>query len=236
MKFYGHDFNVVGVMDATGMGADESVFMTLDAAYRMAAESQKEALTALDIEPGQISSVLVKVEPGVTIDQVAQRIMSSVPGMVAITANEISRSVTDRLSGFLRGFIVLDIIVWVMSLLTIAAIFSMIVNERRREIGLLRAMGGNRGYIFRLMTTEAVLLTAAGGAVGIVLGGAGLFIFRTVITSSLGIPYLWPPVWYFALLVGGTLLLSVLSGVVASLYPAISSSRLEPYAAIRQGE
>jgi putative ABC transport system permease protein len=236
VKFYGDNFNVAAVMDATGMGADESVFMTLDAAYKMVDQSKTEALSALDIQRGQISSVLVKVDPGITIDQVAQRIKTAVPGTAAITANEISRSVTDRLSGFLRGFIVLDIIVWVMSLLTIAAIFSMIVNERQREIGLLRAMGGNRSYIFRLMTTEAVLLTAAGGAAGVVVGGAGLFIFRAVITSSLGIPYLWPPIWYFVILVLGTMLLSVISGVVASLYPSLTSSRLEPYAAIRQGE
>ncbi|GBE57262.1 macrolide export ATP-binding/permease protein MacB [bacterium BMS3Abin01] len=236
VKFYGHDFNVVGILDATGMGADESVFMTLDAAYAMADESAQDAATALELQPGQISSVLVRVAPGTTIEQVAQRIKTSVPGTLAITANELSRSVTDRLSGFLKGFIVLDIIVWIMALLTIAAIFSMIVNERQREIGLLRAMGGKRGYIFRLMTTEAILLTAAGGLTGVLLGGAGMFIFRAVITASLGIPYLWPPLWFFALLVLGTLFLSVVSGVVASLYPAISSSRLEPYAAIRKGE
>ncbi len=236
VKFYGQDFNVVGVMDATGMGADESVFMQLDTAYRMAEESQQDALSALDVQRGQISSVLVRVNPEVTIDQVAQRISTNVPGTVAVTANEISRSVTDRLSGFLRGFIVLDVIVWVMSLLTIAAIFSMIVNERQREIGLLRAMGSNRNYIFKLMLTEAVLLTAAGGLAGILIGGATLFIFKAVITASLGVPYLWPPLWYFAVLVLGTLLLSVLTGALASLYPAFSSSRLEPYAAIRQGE
>lgn len=236
VKFFGQDFNVVGVMDATGMGADESVFMQLETAYDMAEESQKDALTAIDVQRGQISSVLVRVEPGVTIDQVAQRISTSVPGTVAVTANEISRSVTDRLSGFLKGFIVLDVIVWVMSLLTIAAIFSMIVNERQREIGLLRAMGGNRGYIFRLMMLEAVILTAIGGLSGVVIGGAALFIFKAVITSSLGIPYLWPPLWYFAILVVGTMLLSISTGVIASVYPAFSSSRLEPYAAIRQGE
>lgn len=236
VKFFGQDFNVVGVMDATGMGADESVFMQLDTAYTMAEESKQDALTAIDVQRGQISSVLVRVDEGVTIDQVAQRISNNIPGTVAVTANEISRSVTDRLSGFLRGFIVLDIIVWVMSLLTIAAIFSMIVNERQREIGLLRAMGGNRGYIFKLMLLEAVMLTAVGGLAGVVVGGAALFIFKAVITSSLGIPYLWPPIWYFASLVLGTLLLSVATGAVASLYPAFSSSRLEPYAAIRQGE
>jgi putative ABC transport system permease protein len=236
VHFYGHDFQVAGVLDATGMGADESVFMSLDTAYLMAAESAQVAESPLDVKPGQISSVLVKIAPGSNIDQVTQRIKTTVPGTMIITANELSRSVTDRLSGFTRGFIAIDAIVWVMSLLTIAAIFSMIVNERQREIGLLRAMGSSRQFVFRLMLTEAVFLTAAGGLAGIFVGGAALFIFKAIITSSLGIPYLWPPLWYFGMLMGGTLLLSIFSGAVASLYPALSSSRLEPYAAIRQGE
>ncbi|MHB1002210.1 MAG: ABC transporter permease, partial [Thermoleophilia bacterium] len=160
----------------------------------------------------------------------------SVPGTMVITANDLSQSVSDRLSGFLRGFFVLDAIVWVMSLLTIAAIFSMIVNERQREIGLLRAMGGSRRFVFRLMLTEALMMTAVGGIAGILIGGAGLFIFKAIITASLGVPYLWPPLWYFAMLMAGTLALSIVTGALASLYPAISSSRLEPYAAIRQGE
>jgi len=236
VHFYGHSFDVAGVLDATGMGADESVFMSLDTAYLMAQESAQVAESPLNVQPGTISSVLVKIAPGSNIDQVTQRIKTTVPGVMVITANELSRSVTDRLSGFTRGFIAIDAIVWVMSLLTIAAIFSMIVNERQREIGLLRAMGSSRRFVFQLMLTEAVFLTAAGGLAGIFVGGAGLFIFKAIITETLGIPYLWPPLWYFALLMGGTLLLSIISGAVASLYPALSSSRLEPYAAIRQGE
>jgi len=236
VHFYGRNFDVAGVLDGTGMGADESVFMRMRDAYQMAVESQTEAETTLDIRPGQISSVLVKVTPGTTIDQVAQRIKTGVPGTMAITANELSRSVTDRLSGFLRGFFALDAIVWVMSLLTIAAIFSMIVNERQREIGLIRAMGGSKNFVFRLMLTEALMLTALGGIAGIFVGGAALFIFKAIITSSLGIPYLWPPLWYFGIMMGGTLVLAIITGAIASLYPAISSSRLEPYFAIRQGE
>ncbi|MHB0916020.1 MAG: ABC transporter permease [Thermoleophilia bacterium] len=234
--FFGTDFAVAGVLDSTGMGADESVFMSMDAAYEMAQNSRENSETILDIQPGQISSVLVKVKPGTTVEQVAQRIKISVPGTMVITANDLSQSVSDRLSGFLRGFFVLDAIVWVMSLLTIAAIFSMIVNERQREIGLLRAMGGSRRFVFRLMLTEALMMTAVGGIAGILIGGAGLFIFKAIITASLGVPYLWPPLWYFAMLMAGTLALSIVTGALASLYPAISSSRLEPYAAIRQGE
>lgn len=236
VHFFGTDFDVAGVLDSTGMGADESVFMSMDAAYDMARNSQENAETYLDIQPGQISSVLVKVTPGTTVEQVAQRIKTSVPGTMVVTANDLSQSVSDRLSGFLRGFFVLDGIVWIMSLLTIAAIFSMIVNERQREIGLLRAMGGNRRFVFRLMLTEALMMTAVGGIAGILVGGAGLFIFKAIITASLGVPYLWPPLWYFGILMAGTLGLAIVTGAVASLYPAISSSRLEPYAAIRQGE
>jgi putative ABC transport system permease protein len=236
VHFYGHDFDVAGVLDATGMGVDESVFMSLDTAYLMAQESAQVAESPLDVKPGQISSVLVKMAEGINVDQLTQRIKTSVPGTTVITANELSRSVTDRISGFKRGFIAVDAIVWIMSLLTIAAIFSMIVNERQREIGLLRAMGSSRQFVFRLMLTEAVFLTAAGGIAGIFVGGAALFIFKAVITSSLGIPYLWPPILTFVKLMVITMLLAIVTGAAASLYPALSSSRLEPYAAIRRGE
>ncbi|MDO8737325.1 MAG: ABC transporter permease [Thermoleophilia bacterium] len=236
VHFYGHDFDVAGVLDATGMGVDESVFMSLDTAYLMARESAQVAESPLDVKPGQISSVLVKMADGTNVDQLTQRIKTNVPGTTVITANELSRSVTDRISGFKRGFIAVDAIVWIMSLLTIAAIFSMIVNERQREIGLLRAMGSSRQFVFRLMLTEAVFLTAAGGIAGIFVGGAALFIFKAIITSSLGIPYLWPPVLTFVKLMAITMILAIVSGAVASLYPALSSSRLEPYAAIRRGE
>lgn len=236
VHFFGHNFDVAGVLDATGMGVDESVFMSLDTAYLMAQESAQVAESPLDVKPGQISSVLVKKTPDINVDQLTQRIKTSVPGTTIITANELSRSVTDRISGFKRGFIAVDAIVWIMSLLTIAAIFSMIVNERQREIGLLRAMGSSRQFVFRLMLAEAVFLTAAGGIAGIFVGGAGLFIFKAIITSSLGIPYLWPPLLTFVRLMVITMLLAIVSGAVASLYPALSSSRLEPYAAIRQGE
>lgn len=236
VHFYGHSFNVAGVLEATGMGVDESVFMRMEEAYEMAAESSAVAESPLDVKPGEISSVVVKVSPDTTIDQVSQRIKTEVPDVTVITAPELSRSVSDRLYGFLRGFFVLDAIVWVMSLLTIAAIFSMIVNERQREIGLIRAMGGSRGYVFRLMLTEALMLSAIGGLVGVLVGGAGLFIFKALITSSLGIPYLWPPITFFGEMVAVTLLVSIFSGAVASLYPSFNSSRLEPYAAIRRGE
>lgn len=236
VHFYGHNFDVAGVLDATGMGTDESVFMKMDTAYLMAKESAEVAASPLDVKPGQISSVFVKVTPGTNIDQVAQRIKVNVPGTMVITANELSRSVVDRISGFKRGFIAVDAIVWIMSLLTIAAIFSMIVNERQREIGLIRAMGGNKKFVFRLVLMEALLLTAIGGLVGIFVGGSGLFIFKTMITSSLGIPYLWPPLWYFGLMILATLGTALVTGAAASLYPAFNSSRLEPYAAIRQGE
>src|SRR5665811_273008 len=130
----------------------------------------------------RISSVLVKMTADTNVDQLTQRIKANVPGTTVITANELSRSVTDRISGFKRGFIAVDAIVWIMSLLTIAAIFSMIVNERQREIGLLRAMGSSRQFVFRLMLAEAVFLTAAGGIAGIFVGGAALFIFKAIIT------------------------------------------------------
>ena len=70
--------------------------------------------------------------------------------------------------------------------------FYMIVNERRREIGLLRAMGANRGHIAAIILTEAALLSAAGGAAGIVLGYGLLMSFKNLMLHYLKLPYLFP--------------------------------------------
>ncbi|MBT7069749.1 MAG: FtsX-like permease family protein, partial [Anaerolineae bacterium] len=128
------------------------------------------------------------------------------------------------------------IAMWLMSLLTIGLVFSLTVNERQRELGILRAMGAQRQAIFRLVMGEAGLLTGLGGLGGIVTAGVLLAGFSRLIQLRLHIPYLLPN-WFEIVGISFLLLiLSLLTGALASLHPALSSSKMEPYAAIRQGE
>ena len=98
------------------------------------------------------------------------------------------------------------------------------VSERTGEIGLRRAVGATRGDILRQFLTEAVFLTVVGGLLGL---AAGLF---CVLTAA------WFTGWPVGLTVFAVctpLALSVLTGVVAGLYPALSAARLDPIQALR---
>jgi len=83
---------------------------------------------------------------------------------------------------------------------------------------------------------EAMLLAGIGALVG-ALGTILIMVnFQGLIASSLRIPFLWPPlsaVMTQSLSIG---LLAVAIGGLAALYPAVRSSGLDPYAAIRSGE
>ena len=108
------------------------------------------------------------------------------------------------------------------------------VLERTREIGVLRATGTQRSEIRRLLITEAVLTALLGGIIGILLGcGVGIAgaaaLLTTDSTSLLTVPVPW-----LALILVGILLMAAAVGVLASLRPAESASRIPPVHALAQ--
>ena len=238
ITFFGTDLKVVGMLEETGMKfIDESVFMPYRGLKRLAEESRKKkGVKETDIPVGKVSTVLVQVAPEVSPARVAIFIEHEIDGVKAIVSEQVISSVRKQLFILLRSILSISIILWIMAMLLIGVVFSMIVNERQREIGLLRAMGARKSGIFKLIMAEASILSILGGILGIAGGGAFLYIFRGFIRSALNIPYLWPSATQFSVLILICLALSFATGTVAALYPAIRSMRMEPYEAIRRGE
>ena len=237
IPFFGTQFTVLGTMEPTGMKFfDQSVFMTTEAAYAMAKNSTGKSLKPLDIGKNKISAVLVQVQDGLTPEKIAIRIEHDIEGVRAIPSDEVTSTVRRQLSALLKGVLIISAILWLLALLMTGFAFYMITNERQRELGLLRAMGARKGQIFRLVLAEAFLISISGGVAGIAAGGALLFVFNNIIMHSLKLPYLMPPLPVLAGLITAAVFFALITGLLASLLPAVSASRMEPYAAIRKGE
>lgn len=215
---------------------DRSVFMSMDAAYRMAESSKERSPQPISIGRDKISTVLVQVQEDLSPDRVAIRIEHDIPGVKAISSDTVISTVRKQLSGLIHIVLIISIVLWIIVLLIMSFAFTMIVNERRRELGLLRAMGATKAHISALMLTEAATLSAAGGAAGMVLGFTLLLTFKNLLLHYLRLPYLFPSLPDLALLVVAALVLAVLTGVGAAYLPTRSLYRVEPYEAIRSAE
>lgn len=98
------------------------------------------------------------------------------------------------------------------------------VSERRKEIGVRRAVGASRNAILLQFLLEAVLLSFAGGIAGIIIGVGG----TQLVTRLQHLPFLLLPMVIFA-----TTMLSIVLGLLFGVYPAWKASMTDPIDALR---
>jgi putative ABC transport system permease protein len=234
IKLYGYDTDLVGILEPTGTGMDQTLFMTLETAVAMAEASRTQALMTLELYPDTISTIMVKVEPEADPHRVAIQIYKDVKGVVPIESPNLFGTFRSQMNGLLWGFFAITIIVWTVTMILIGIVFSMAANERRREMAVLRAVGATRNFIFLSVLTEAALLALGGAVVGIAVSASGLFIFRDMIAGSLKMPFLFPSVSSFIGLFGAGVALAIISVAVSALIPALRLSRQELAIAMRE--
>ena len=124
----------------------------------------------------------------------------------------------------LYGLLALAVVIAILGIVNTLALS---VVERRREIGMLRAVGMQRPQVRRTIYLESMLIAVFGALVGVVLGlGLGVGFLRTL--SDLGLSTIAVP-WsqVVAMLIG-----SAVVGVLAALWPAVRAARTPPLAAI----
>lgn len=234
IRLYGYHITLRGNMEPTGTGLDASMFLTLETAHDIARISRTMAEQPLEIPEGKISSVLIRLEPGYLPEEVALEVMHAVPEVTPIANLDLFRSYRRQMSGLRTAVLVMMGATLGLSLALIGLVFSMAANERRRELGVLRAMGATRSFVFRSLLAEAGLLGLAGGVAGIAVTVLATYLFRRLIVVTLGIPFLLPDPLSLVLLVAGGLAVALVSITVAAFLPAYRVSRQDPATAMRE--
>ncbi|MFH9012273.1 ABC transporter permease [Streptomyces sp. NPDC017943] len=153
------------------------------------------AQTRLLGRPGLATSISVDAAAGVGDEQLEQRVVAALGsrGYDIRTAGEQAKSDVQKLGGFLDvikyvmlGFAGVAVLVGVF---LIVNTFSMLIAQRTRELGLLRALGADRRQVRRSVLTEALLLGLAGSTAGLAAGiglAAGLIALMGLLGTSIG--------------------------------------------------
>jgi putative ABC transport system permease protein len=147
---------------------------------------------------------------------------------------ETGETVMDFWQNMTRSIYVVTIVVTAMSLIiggvVVMNIMLVSVTERIREIGVRKALGARRRDILRQFLVESVLLSALGGALGIL----GATLFSMALAAVLGgimSADFSAPVRLWAVTIA--LLVSSVVGLVAGIYPASRAASLDPVVALR---
>ena len=169
------------------------------------------------------AGMFLTVKDGVDVETVRKQARSIVADTYLYTAvdadefsNQIGQSVNQMLA-VLYGLLGLSIVIAILGIVNTLVLS---VSERTREIGLMRAVGLGKAQLAGEIITESVLTalygTVLGGATGVVLAAALKKVLENQGLKTLSIP--WGQMV-------GMLVLSVVVGVVAALWPALRASR-----------
>jgi len=235
--FFGKTYTIVGQLERMELGLDNSFFISLDAAREIIRANNMGLLPRklpITVGENQISDVVVKLKPGTDLVLAANHVKNSIRGVDVVTTSDMTRTVQNELTGLIQSIYIAAGASWIITVVLVGAIFSMSVNERSREIGLLRALGSTRRFVLSLITLEGTMLTIIGGVLGIIAGWIIIYDFGSFTSYVMQLTFDWPSVPQIAILIVESIAIATAIGVLASAYPAYKSSRMEPYAAIRQ--
>jgi len=224
VKLNGQDFRLVGVLDdQAGFGTGGRVYVTLDSARKLFSQypyvssiviqaSTPERVDALQVT----ADSLLRERYGLGADTEARYTITNQASLIAAVS-----SITDTLGLLLTGIAAISLIVGGIGIMNIMLVS---VRERTREIGVRRAIGAKQSNILTQFLIEAIVLSLAGGVVGLILGEIAAF-FLAILGD-----------WVFAIKLDTVVLalgFSLLVGVVFGVWPARTAAKLEPIDALR---
>ena len=214
----GQWFSVVGIVKPFPLAADldRAALIGYEAAERFIDHEGAPDILYIRAEPEHILDVR-SVLAGTVNPEHPEEV--SVGRASDVLAAKVAASTTFR-----NLFLGLGAVALIVGGIGIANVMVISVIERRNEIGLRRALGATKAHIAMQFITEALLLSLIGGLTGIAVGALITAIYATIQGWEIVIP---------ALAIYGGIVVALLLGVLAGLYPSLRAASLAPTEALR---
>lgn len=260
LSLCGKPLGVYGRLGKTGVGPfDKSYFLTFAALADLVAFCRGSGSKAGDrpgtpgggaglehaganvcppeLEPDRASAFLLPLAAGAKIEEVKFE-LAQLPDVKLVEGNNVLTSSRQALSSLLIGIALFMALQITALMILVSLLFSAIVQERYREVGLLRAMGARPNQILAIILGEAAIITGLAGLAGLAFDAALLMIFARSLAfyfDLFGVPFSWPPAIVLQLAAIVAIVASAFLGVIGAFVPAWRVRRMPPLVLIHSG-
>lgn len=237
-SFVSHDnqpFRVAGILEKTGTPVDRTVIVSLEAieaihvdwqggAQRPGTGTAPDRIRQMDLTPSAVTAAMIGVKSRLQIFSL-QRALNEYPTepLLAVLPGVALQELWSIVGIAETALIAVSGMVVATALLGMAAMIFSGLNERRREMAILRAVGARPLTIMGLLMLEAVLMAVIAAALGVALLYTGLWALRPYVDSAYG---LYLPLETLSAREGLVLGAVVLAAAITSLFPALRAYRL----------
>ena len=235
VTYYGVEFTVAGVLDESGMGYDHSVFVNYDGASRIIGSESAANFLAIQNDDF-ISMVNIKVKDGYDIEEVGDAISATHEDIAVYTTNKMLGNVEKSVNGFSVYSKVISVILIILSTIAVMSIFSITINERKRECGIFILFGTSKTKLIKIIMIEATIITVIGTFAGISVSALVLFSFQNLISTKIEIPYLGLDFGKTIVITLKCMLITLGMGSVATIYSLINLIRSDGIDLLKEGD
>ena len=208
---------VSGILHSTGSQDDQLIFAALSTAQSL-----------LDKQGWISMAEVAALCTACPIDDMVKQISEVLPGAKVMAIQQVVKGRMETLSMFRKFSYGVSCVIMLVGSLVVLVTMTGSIRERTNEIGIFRAIGFRKRHIIQLVIIEAAIISCLAGILGYLLGlGATIVALRFFSeTQSVSVLVNFN-------LMAGAFVLAVLTGISASIYPAIMAARLDPCDALR---
>jgi putative ABC transport system permease protein len=205
----GTDVTVTGILEESGSNDDYQVFVPLETAQ-----------AAFDKE-GLISSTDVRALcSGCPVEVIADAINTNITGVRAIAVKQVAAAEMGMMDKVNKFMLTLAGITLLVGAFGVVNTMMASVNERIKDIGIMRAVGASRNQILKVFVYEAIIIGVIGGILGYLLGTLLAYIVGPVIFDGIQITYI---LTYLPVSLG----LATFIAIIATAYPAFRATKVK---------
>ncbi len=236
MAILGAPFSLVGSLYRTGTGMDRTIYIDIDVARKLAKKKMQPSIWNGKEPDELVTAMFIKLKDGIDAKKFVESVNLKQDKVKAYTKSHAIDDVKSMIKGWSNLAVILVLVVVLSAFISLYGRFSFVMNERKKEIGYLRAIGHSKSDIFKSIVYEGLIFSVISGLVSAVLTLAFMpkvidFVAKQFYLPAnvLGIKEM------LIILIVSPLIVFILS-FISVINPARKIIKLDPISAIQKGQ